>query len=208
MSAKPVPTLLSLCAVVDAHIRDAFPDTFPQRSLLASSAIRHIAANAGFETQAFFGEFQCLTFHKSGAYAQRRARKEHHWCGVGEFVVDLGLLHMGYEEEGFVDAPLLVWDAKHMMPDAAFGYVMNAMPPPGFEAEDPDFEPFVLRCLRAWQTVPDPRWIGPFLRGPKDLDRLVEKQDPWAIGAHRVIAQDRRTRRAGFGTSVPDVRWS
>lgn len=184
-------------AVVEARLRESFPDDFHRRCAFSAFAIRALLRDQGIDAVLVGGKFATfvMTPDQSRMAVQGfRSGKEphpHYWVEADDRLIDLAphLLPFG-SEYPIVPMPALAWNMNAPLPMAFRYKARQRYRPDSAMSTDPKLcaraDAFVQECrvlIGDTDGAPIlPTWI---VSSYAALMAAVDRGDPWACGAKR-----------------------
>lgn len=186
-----------MMAIVEAMLREMFPDDFFRRCAFAAFGLRALIEDGGVEARLVGGQF--------GAFVMTPDRRRlavqgfgsgpepfpHLWVETPAYLIDLGphLLAFGSEYR-IVGMPAVIWDLAAPMP-AALRYKASGTLPPGArisaDRSVSDLcDVFVDRCRDRELACPKGERLRTWIAtNYGSLEAAVRLRDRWALGAKR-----------------------
>lgn len=194
---KPDP-LSSALATVDCVLRQRFPDDFDKRCLYAAFGLRTLLQRRGIASEIVGGNYTCLVVSTDmqqashqGFGSQSTDKLSHYWVEAQGYLLDPGPHYLPLRSS-FPAAPLpmIRWPLASSIPhfmryQEQARYAQEAKLQSSQEIQD-RMSDFLVACEQAPGDAPMPCWQ---LKGLESLRYAAGKNDPWALGALRCIAE-------------------
>lgn len=193
-------------AIVDASLRDFFPEDFHKRCMYASLGIAALLQDTGISAQVVGGDFICTVVSRDGATmtlqgfgGNKDGPPSHYWVLAADQLLDLGPMYLPYEAS-FPAAPLPVlrWPTAVNLPKFVL-YRERERYTEGVEIQDQVIRQrnvaFLSHCRSTRDTSRSlqlPTWQ---LKDSQSLLYSAQKGDVWAKASVEFL---RRSMKAFF----------
>lgn len=183
-------------AVVDAVLREYFPNDFYKRCMYAAFGLRLLLNDAGIDASIIGGNFFCLVVSDDNSRASLQGfgsdvsdMPSHFWVEAAGVLIDLGPYYLPHESSyPAASMPAIRWPLSTPLP-RFLGYREDIRYASNVELQsDPvimkRMEDFLARCKE--RSRPDcikpnlPTWQ---LKNTESLRFAAQKKDLWACGA-------------------------
>lgn len=179
-----------ILAVVDAALREAFPENYDARCMYASFGIRDLLREAGEPANILAGDFLCFTVGRDGKPLlegfgnSHDGRPSHFWVESGGRLLDLGPCYLPRRSRlNAVPMPPVSWRLSSPLP-LYLRYRRLQRWPQDVELHPDDplgdrMNQFrqVLTRLATTRLTPPWSWM---LHSPSAVTRASQAGDPWA----------------------------
>lgn len=187
-----------ILSVVDAALREYFPNDYDARCMYAAFGIRDLLRAAGESAQIVYGDLLCFSVSSDGREAQLEgfgtsdtSRPSHFWVEAAGRRLDLGPYYLPRQSRlEAVQTPPVCWTISAPTP-FYLRYRTHQRNHPDVELPPDDqlterLSAFRATCARLSNTNPVPGWRW-LLRSPGSVTAAARTGDRWAIGALKFL---------------------